>query len=720
MAVEIDSLKKVSPLPLDGNTMRIDGTPFTSLSEAHNSIDPSNIAQGDTRLILENGELTEYWYSGGTAITDLIKKQPKLLPSQLESLANSDYQYQYFLSLISESLDKYGQSWVSLNHPVVGQSSNGGQIDIPNKTLTVPIGQTGANTYLSTTFKLDTFADLKIGDEVTLKSTIVENTPNTVTAENIKLTVYVNGTLISYIPEVVQNGLVIEYSFKYTISNLNDSIEFRHTVNSTNPVQSVVLGIAWVNIFVNYDKQKFRAYKDVMLNYADKFITWNNLFPRQPVYSKCIANGVTDDTIQLQKDIDEAIITSRVLILREGTYRITGEVFIRGYLEIKGIGKNKTTIYCDASSNIFTLQTPEGPIFRDFKFTRNTSTLPVAIRFTDFATTVGTRVVNVDFNGVTYGILVDHCDGLTVDGCKFDNGTTRSVVWGYTNISSVKNLTIKNCTFTSINGFSIELLTFNNVVIDNNLFNSINTTFSDMCIRVNVSEASSNTSLHITNNKFYGFDIGGVYITSNTSISGISLKNIYITDNELDEKSSGTNADSILISGGANQIVGVNIARNIIYNKRYGIYTVGVVGLSVDNNTIIGLISTSKSMNINGGTFKKGPNFVSNQQAGFTLPLYASGAVRVSDTSANVRVNSFTIPSLATGASSSTNVTVTGARLSTPVRSTFDNGTTGLNGRICYSSVTANDTITVTFFNPTSTTIPASTGILVTTAEFNI
>lgn len=90
MAVDVDVLVKKGPGPLDGNSMKNNGAnvfvPFTSIAEAHNSVNVAYICEGDERIINISGHGTRvYWYKGGKAISNLV---PKVVDPYL-STANS-------------------------------------------------------------------------------------------------------------------------------------------------------------------------------------------------------------------------------------------------------------------------------------------------------------------------------------------------------------------------------------------------------------------------------------------------------------------------------------------------------------------------------------------------------------------------------------------------------------------------------------------------------
>lgn len=61
---------------MDANSMKADGTPYTSITEAHSSIPSTRIAIGDTRIVNSGGGSREFWYQGGTALVNLVKKYP--------------------------------------------------------------------------------------------------------------------------------------------------------------------------------------------------------------------------------------------------------------------------------------------------------------------------------------------------------------------------------------------------------------------------------------------------------------------------------------------------------------------------------------------------------------------------------------------------------------------------------------------------------------------
>ena len=714
MSVQIDTLKKVSPLPLDANSMKPDGTPYTTVLEAHQSIPSEFTNVGDVRIVAEGSELVEYWYVGGINFSNLVKKQTKLTQDQLDTLNISKYQYEFLKDLTSSVNSASETPWIPLNYPVTGTSNNGATINLTDKTLAITTGFTGIGSYLATTFNLATFTDLKAGDEIEIKSVLTERNVNTIN-QYLVPSLSVNSTSVLVSPVIQRDGLVISYTWKITIGALSDILEIRHSIDPNTPAYPANLNMAWVNIFVNYDINEFNSYRENQISLIQKFNTLYDISQKYPVYSESIANGVADDTATLQADINKAISKGRVLVLREGTYRITDKIYINGYLEIRGLGKGRTVIMGDMNTSIFVLQTNRGPLFRDFTFTRNGSLLPTAVLFTNFINPIlETKFLNVDFSNIVTGVIIDYADGVLFDGCVFNNGTVRPILWGSVDAYSVKNLTVRNCTFTSVNIYPFEMLSANGVLIENNLFNFSTTVYSDMCIRLRIIAAGDNDYLIIRNNRFYGFEANAIYITTPTTGT---LTNVSIVDNIFWDKSASTNSLPIIISGGAlNIITGVNISRNTFKNKEYALYTNNVAALSLEENIIIGTTANSRAMLINAGSVRLGSNYITGQQTGYNVPSI-TGASRLSDT--NLRVTTpYTIPSLAAKESVSLSVTVNGALPDMLARSSFS---PNLNGRICYSNVESANTVLVTFYNPTNATIGASvSGFVLTRVELNI
>lgn len=66
--------------------------PYASREAAYDALGPENmdvIAQGLTVGIIENGEIVEYWWQGGTSLSNLVKKVPDVYVDVKNLVKNS-------------------------------------------------------------------------------------------------------------------------------------------------------------------------------------------------------------------------------------------------------------------------------------------------------------------------------------------------------------------------------------------------------------------------------------------------------------------------------------------------------------------------------------------------------------------------------------------------------------------------------------------------------
>ena len=145
-----------------------------------------------------------------------------------------------------------------------------------------------------------------------------------------------------------------------------------------------------------------------------------------------VGDGVTDDTVALQRAIDQLFINSAnktspsskvILHLEPGTYKISSTIYIPPYATIVGAGQGKTTITAGTIIN--------GTVFK----TVNNTSIP-GVPAVDGTEDVGTQAVNILLKGFTVYVSATST-GLHLVSCRDslfeDIGLVSSWSFGETN-----------------------------------------------------------------------------------------------------------------------------------------------------------------------------------------------------------------------------------------------------------------------------------------------
>lgn len=123
-----------------------------------------------------------------------------------------------------------------------------------------------------------------------------------------------------------------------------------------------------------------------------------------------VGDGVTDDTSALQRAISHVAKFKKVLDLNEGVFRVTSEILVPPYAELRGAGPNKTVLLATTTTSIF-------------------------------------RTVGADINGNVAAIssAASTPQNVNISGMTFVSTLTNAQPM--LTLDSVKNSTVENCEF---------------------------------------------------------------------------------------------------------------------------------------------------------------------------------------------------------------------------------------------------------------------------------
>lgn len=204
-----------------------------------------------------------------------------------------------------------------------------------------------------------------------------------------------------------------------------------------------------------------------------------------------IGDGVTDDTGAIQRAVTHSASTKKVMTFPEGTYLITGTVFIPPYAELRGAGGNKTVIKNAGTQTMF----------RTVGFT---STGSITTNLSSAAFTPR----NISIQGITFSSTFTNA-GSILRLVGLTDSTVRDCIF-------VGNIGILS-TSTQASGISLDgdgAIVCNNISIQKNIFQNLSSA---------IKSDTDATSIEITANKFKDLDLGIEFAKNLTNQPGSQL-----------------------------------------------------------------------------------------------------------------------------------------------------------------------------------------------------
>lgn len=239
-------------------------------------------------------------------------------------------------------------------------------------------------------------------------------------------------------------------------------------------------------------------------------------------------DGITDDTGALQRAITHAAKNKKVLDLNEGTYRISGEILIPPFAELRGAGSDKTSIVASSADSMF----------RTVGFDSNKEITPV----------LGATVppIHVTINGISFQstltnagsmLKLDSLENGVVQDCEFkadpgiaSTSTQATAIEMLGNVTlTCKNVQIKNCVFHHLGTSILSNYDISNIGIYYNRFSNVDAgiIFGDPLASGNIYGAEH---VDISRNNFENINRQGLFVGPNiTGVSSVqSSHNEYI------------------------------------------------------------------------------------------------------------------------------------------------------------------------------------------------
>ncbi|SEJ32704.1 Right handed beta helix region [Dyadobacter sp. SG02] len=463
-------------------------------------------------------------------------------------------------------------------------------------TLTINQGYNGANAILKRSFVTSIFTNSNTGDKIWLRLLLTESKVGLV---NDILTISLKraGVDVTPLPNEItlrsysENPLWLEMILPYTLQSASDNLEITLTVKSTAPVQSSSQTISWqtLNLFNRTDG--YTNAIDIVDSATRKSEYVYTFFERAATISKAPINSGADSSARIQSEINNAIATSGEIIFpQKGAILVKTPLSISGGLFMKGRGTIFKVDIPGSGQELFTVSTPERIICEDFTIYReNGSVMPTSFKFT--VSNKDSIFRRITFENIPETLYLDYVDGLVLDSCTFVAGQN-SIKIGYTNPSSVKNVTIQNCKFIGVNIACIWAKSSSNLNIYNNRF-AVGSVAPERNIVV-IPESGDNQNLRIIGNVSDAFIKYSIRVGTDLTAT---LKNVLISDNCLVDNSGTTDCLPIAVTGKNPapssppfSIDGIVIKDNQIRNRAIGIYVKDISNLNLNGNSVIGQV----------------------------------------------------------------------------------------------------------------------------------
>jgi hypothetical protein len=251
----------------------------------------------------------------------------------------------------------------------------------------------------------------------------------------------------------------------------------------------------------------------------DDIVNLNDFIP--------VDSTATDQTAFIQSAISYSAGIKKPLYVPEGTYLVTGTIFIPPYAEIRGAGKNKTVLTAfETTATMFQTIDGAGNQFPSLTSGENT---PKNVKI------AGLSFLQTATNGFTI-LSLDCVSDSTVEDCGFtgaDSSSTQAPSIRLRGQGSLTcdNISIKDCVFDSLNYGIICNYDAANLNVINNKFNNLH---YGIRFNYNLSLTTGSTTgadnVNIINNQFSNINNYGIYIGPNTTGKSVvkSSKNSFV------------------------------------------------------------------------------------------------------------------------------------------------------------------------------------------------
>lgn len=185
-----------------------------------------------------------------------------------------------------------------------------------------------------------------------------------------------------------------------------------------------------------------------------------------------VGDGIADDTGALQRAIFHVAQNKKVLDLNEGTFKITSEILVPPYAELRGAGSNKTVLVNTTSSSIFrTVGTDISGDVVDISSAVNTPR-NINIHGMTFVSTLTNAQPMLKLDSVKYSII-QNCEFLADPALASTSTMAAAITMLATGAISCEHVQIKDSTFNHLGTAIVSDYDLSHVIIENNNFYNV-------------------------------------------------------------------------------------------------------------------------------------------------------------------------------------------------------------------------------------------------------
>lgn len=557
------------------------------------------------------------------AIDDLVVNLNDRVPGFLDSMAEK---------IMAGNEASY--TTVGANPLTSSGGSNGATIDIPNKTIQIPNGSSGADSYMRQDFDLTSTSNLRVNDKINIRSKITQTVDGAISGSVIGIRLFTSAGVavpLSTVAPALYDSATKTYTLdgQFTVTDTALDYYIETFIKSGAPVQPAAVNLRWIDVGINQNKYLYEDAIDLINEAIQAYKQIAVTFDDQPIVTAIDMSGVTDVTAALQAEINLAISTSGKWRGRTGTPRITASLTLGGRIDMDfggmDLNANIATIAPAIGSEAFTIFTALPVALRNLIIRRaaaNVSQQPTPVRFSASFVNKDSVFERIQILNIPRGFTLDYCDNLKLIECSAGGGQFYGLRAGASAPGSMTNLKIYSSVFEAYLDNHAQIYNVDGLVLERNLFRSLSsTTFPNRSVELLPTTQAIQKMARIADNQFLAYREYGLYMLP---AAGVTVRDFTIRHNLFDDRTldavDNSSRGMQLDGGGSSAIDMLHVIHNDIYCKEIGIRANNIKVARFQNNNFYksnvgGAYATSQAIVGTGLTFITSNNFLDSNLA---------------------------------------------------------------------------------------------------------